>query len=301
MDIQTITNSRYGINAGMAIARALPPRVGYFVNRILVYLIAKRKSSPLNKSIRLNQWIIHDQQLSAQELDVQVKKVLNHAARCLFDFFHVLSDKEKIKELAPQTENAKRWVELTRNGKRGGFIAGPHLSNFDLVFLANGFRGLQGLVLTYGNPTSGYGIQNKIRENTGLEIVPVIGEKSYKKAVDFMKSGGFVITGVDRPIRKKSHMMNFFGYPSPLPAGHIRMALEANVPVSVVAPKMLPSGYYDVNVSDPIEMIHKDDPEEEIRINGEAVLKVIENYILKAPEQWLMFYLVWPQFMDQVP
>jgi len=301
MDIQTVLNSRYGINTGLAIARALPPRIGNFVSKLLVHVITMRKSSPINRSVRLNQWIVHNKELTSQELDRQVKKVLFHGAHCLYDFFHVLSDKNKIMELAPLTKNAQKWIDLSRNGKIGGFIVGPHLSNFDLVLLSYAFRGLQGLVLTYGSPTSGYDIQNKIREMTGLEILPATGEETHQKAIDYMKSGGFVITGVDRPLRKKSHMMNFFGYPSPLPAGHIRMALEANVPITVVAARMHPSGLYDVFVSDPIEMIHKNDQLEEVRINGEAVLKVIENFIRKVPEQWLMFYPVWPQFLDQLP
>ncbi len=301
MDIQTIINSRFGVRTGMTIGKVFPPRMGYFISKLIIGLILKRRNSPINRSIRLNQWIIHDKQLNAEELDLQVKKVLTHGARCLYDFFHVFSDKEKLLSLAPLTPNAKKWIELTQNGKIGGFIAGPHMSNFDLVFLANGYRGLQGMVLTYEQPTSGYHIQNQIRELTGLEIVPINSADFYTRALNRMKNKGFVITGVDRPVQNKRHMMNFFGYPSPLPAGHIRMALEANVPITVVAPRMLPSGEYDIYISDPIEMIHKDNLIESIRINGEAVLKVIEKYILMAPEQWLMFYPVWPQFLDQLP
>ena len=108
-----------------------------------------------------------------------------------------------------------------------------------------------------------------------------------------MRNGGFVITAVDRPVRSKKQVLNFFGYPSTLPVGHIRMALEAEVPIIVVAAELRADQHYHLNISDPIELVHHQDPDEEIRINGEAVLRVIESFIRKAPGQWLMYYPVW--------
>jgi lauroyl/myristoyl acyltransferase len=35
-------------------------------------------------------------------------------------------------------------------------------------------------------------------------------------------------------------------------------------------------------------------PVDEIERNAEAVLKPVENWIRQAPEQWSMFYPVWP-------
>lgn len=147
--------------------------------------------------------------------------------------------------------------------------------------------------MTYGNPTGGYKIQNDIRSQTGLILTPISPEV-LRQAIENMRSGGFVITAVDRPILRKTQKMDFFGHPSPLPAGHIRMAIKAEVPIIVVAAEMQTDHLYHINISDPIELIHNSDPDEEIRVNGEAVLRVIEGYIRQAPSQWLMYYPVWP-------
>jgi lauroyl/myristoyl acyltransferase len=72
------------------------------------------------------------------------------------------------------------------------------------------------------------------------------------------------------------------------------MAMEAEVPIIVVAAELRADNLYHLNISDPIELVHHQDPDEEIRINGEAVLRVIESYIRKTPGQWLMYYPVWP-------
>ena len=71
------------------------------------------------------------------------------------------------------------------------------------------------------------------------------------------------------------------------------MALEANVPIIVVAAQWLSDELYHVQISDPIDLVRNTDPEKEIRINGEAVLSVVEEYIRAAPVQWLMYYPVW--------
>ena len=76
------------------------------------------------------------------------------------------------------------------------------------------------------------------------------------------------------------------------------MALEAGVPIIVVAVEMQADGFYRLNVStDPIPLVRHDDPDEEIRINGEAVLKIIEGYIRQSPGQWLMYYPAWASGM----
>ena len=83
-----------------------------------------------------------------------------------------------------------------------------------------------------------------------------------------------------------------------LPAGHIRMALEAKVPIIVAAAEWQTDGLYHLHLSDPIGLVHNDDPDEAIRINGEVVLQVIEGHIRKNPGQWLMYYPAWPDRME---
>jgi lauroyl/myristoyl acyltransferase len=72
------------------------------------------------------------------------------------------------------------------------------------------------------------------------------------------------------------------------------MAIQAGVPVIVASASMDQDSFYHIHFSDPIPMQTDEDAETEIRINGEAILKVIEARIRKNPEQWLMYYPAWP-------
>jgi lauroyl/myristoyl acyltransferase len=290
--MQRFFNSSLGVSLGLALGRRLSPTSGYRFSAFGARLLANRTKSPMVKAVRENQFVIRGESSTPEELDQAVIKVFTHAGRCFVDLYHNLQNPEGLKALCPLTDDLERLIAWSQDDDFGAFVVAPHLSNFDLVLLAAAYRGLKGQVLTYGTPSGGYKIQNEIRAETGLNITPV-SPKVHQQAIENLRQGGFVITAVDRPIRRKAHSMHFFGHPSPLPAGHVRMALKANVPLIVVAVEMKADQLYHLHTSDPLPLIRHDDPDKEIRINGEAVLRVIEGYIRNTPGQWLMYYPAW--------
>jgi KDO2-lipid IV(A) lauroyltransferase len=292
--MQRFFQSSLGVNLGLTLGRLFPPTLGYQISEFVARRLARRTDSPLVRAVRANQIVIREKNTSPEILDQAIDEVLIHAGRCFIDLYHNLQNPPGLKGLSPLNPLLESLIAQSHAGSLGTFIVAPHLSNFDLVLLAAAYRGLKAQVLTYGNPTGGYKIQNDIRSQTGLNITPVSPEV-HNQAIENLHAGGFVITAVDRPIRKKTHYMNFFGYQSPLPVGHIRMALETNVPIIVVAAEWKTDELYHLNISDPIELVRHADPDQEIRINGEVVLKEIERFIRAAPTQWLMYYPVWPE------
>ena len=291
--MQRFFNSSFGVSLGLTLGRLLPPKLGYTLSAFAAKRLARKVDSPMVKAVCANQAVIRDGNLTPEELYRATEEVFIHAGRGFVDLYHNLKTPAGLKALCPTTDAINRLIAWSQDDDFGAFVVAPHLSNFDLALLAAAYHGLKGQVLSYGNPTGGYKIQNDIRAQTGLNITPVSPEV-HRQATEYMRQGGFAITAVDRPIRRKAHTMNFFGQPSPLPAGHIRMALEAKVPIIVVAAQMAADGIYFINVADPLELVRHSDPDEEIRLNGEAVLKIIEGYIRQAPGQWLMYYPVWP-------
>jgi len=43
------------------------------------------------------------------------------------------------------------------------------------------------------------------------------------------------------------------------------------------------------------------DRHQEIILNAERVLSIAEAAIRRAPQQWAMFYPVWPEMLDKMP
>jgi KDO2-lipid IV(A) lauroyltransferase len=299
MNVDQFTKSRFGVGLGLTVAKAMPAAWGYSLAAWVADQLVKRKGSVMLRSVRLNQWVIHGGRSSPEELDLAAREVFRHAGRCLVDLYHHVTDPDRIRGFFEDSAGIRNLVERSRSRKEGTFLVTIHQSNFDLALLSLGLRGLTAQVLSYSNPTGGYQVQNQLRTLPGLEVTP-INPHALHQAIRRMKQGGMVITLIDRPVEQQEIQLPFFGHPAALPTGHVRMALAAGVPVIVTTVSMRPDGQYQLYISEPIRMQKIPDPKEEIRVNAEAILKEIEGPIRQNPEQWLMFYPVWPDLLGRL-
>jgi KDO2-lipid IV(A) lauroyltransferase len=119
--------------------------------------------------------------------------------------------------------------------------------------------------------------------------------ESFQQATRHLREGGTVITGVDRPWQGGQYKPKFFGHPSALPVTTIQMAIRTETPVMLLACIRQPDQRYILHASDLIELHKHADREVELLENTELVLSVAEKFISSAPEQWAMFYPVWPE------
>lgn len=290
------------VKASIFVGETFPPRVGYQLADLVARFLTKFENSDLSRAIRANQWVVQGEDLNREELISATRSVLTHAGKCYYDLYHTWRDEESLLRTVPTSQSIQDFIEFTKSGQ-GTLVVAPHLSNFDLVIRALATYGFEAKILTLENPTRGNEVQNRLRATTGLDITPLDSPQVYEKVIHYLKSGGVVATGVDRPNpdRKKRHQANFLGRPSALPVGYIRMALAADVPIIVVAAKQLPTKEYSLLYSGPINLKQHGNRLENTIYNAEMILDYIGNYILQAPEQWLMYYPVWPDVMELVP
>ena len=301
MDIQDLINSKIGAYFSIVISRTLPPALGYRVGHLTARLLSLFQNSSLIRSIRCNQWVVHDADLSKKEQLKQARAVLGHASHCYYDLYHSLSDQDLIQRFVPRTPAIENFIRKTQS-MAGTLVVSPHLSNFDLVVTALAMYGFQAKILTLENPQGAYQIQNKIRISSGLDVTPLENAGVYQETIKHLKAGGIAATAVDRPVanRKPEHQIPFFGRPSALPVGHINLALAADVPITVVAANMTPDGSYRLLHSEPIQLERLTNRIETVIHNAKLVLSVMEEFIRQAPEQWLMYYPVWPGAMEEI-
>lgn len=285
-----------GVRIGFAIGKTLPPKLGYMISDWIAALLSHQRSSSLACVVRQNQYVVRNYPKNKRELDNAVKEVFTHAGHCFIDLYHSLGSQDRVLALVSDDEASREFIKLSKDPSFGAFIAVPHISNFDLCLQALAYRGVEGQVLTFDQPTGGYEIQNKIRAQTGLVISP-ISRSVIIQAIKRMQRGGFVFTGVDRPVQPSDINLQFFGRPSLLPTGYTRMAKIAGVPIIVASAFMDEKGSYHIHYSNPIPIQPHNNPDTEIQINGEAILKVIETRIRENPGQWLMYYPVWSDIL----
>jgi len=294
-------NNKYLIKIGIKLCQLVPRKMGLAIIEPFTSVIVSMKNTDLIKAVRSNQKVISgDESLTASELDLRTKAVLRHALTCYYDFFRNINNPEKMSALFPTADELNREFEQATKTE-GAMVITPHLSNFNLLFQVITEKGFRAKVLTLSNLYSGYSVINKIRSQVGAEIVPVDEGSYFSETVEYLKSGGMAVTSVDRPVptRKHKHQINFFGKPSALPVGYISLALAAGVPIIIVTTFMKADGLYEFNFSEKIYLKEYQNKLDDMLLNGEMILKKIEELIKQAPDQWLMYYPVWPDQLNQ--
>ncbi len=298
INLQNLTNSRLGIGFALWLGRSMTPWLGYRLADWLARLIASRRNSAFIRTLRANQWVATGEKLSGRDLDLAVLRVLRTNGRFLYDFYHTINQPDEILRMVEFPPDFRQIFDRLITGEEGALFIAPHLGNFDLGGKAMALNGLHFQVLSYPNPTSGYQWQNEIRQQSGIEMTPMSIE-SLRKARERLRNRGVVLTGMDRPLAETRYHPRFFHRPSMVPVAYVRLALQEQVPVYVVACVAKPHGGYRMQVSPAFHLQPHPDKEVELVQNAEQLLAQAEEWIRKMPEQWMMFYPVWQEILSE--
>ncbi len=298
--LQSLLYSRFAVALGLGISQAAPPWLGYRIADLGAALVASRTRSAIVRAICVNQWVIRGENLTRQAMRQIVREVLRTHARNLYVYFHTLNRPQEVLErvtFSPEFQDL--FDHLLHEGGPAFFVT-PHLSNFDLAGRALALRGLRFQVLSYPQPPGAYRWQNRLRRDSGIEVTP-ISMSALQQARARLQQGGVVLTGIDRPLNETRYFPRFFGRPAPLPVFHVRLALQLNLPIIVVACIGVGEGHYSVVARPPVIMQPAEDLEQALIQNTEAVLREAEVLIRQVPHQWAMFYPVWPEVATALP
>jgi KDO2-lipid IV(A) lauroyltransferase len=253
------------------------------------------------RAVLTNLWVVSGKTLSSAALDLRVRVVYINSGRSVYDFFHSMQKPDRILQKIQFDESFIKFMNLSKQKTVGlvGLIL--HMGSFDLAGYAMALKQMQPLVLSYPNPNEAYQWQNKLRRQAGLNVTPLTMQ-SFSQASRFLKERGTVITGIDRPWPDLNYRPGFFGEKSDIPVTMIQLAIRLKTPISIITcSRVEGERIYRLEASPLIEMISFEDREVELIHNTQAVLTVAETYLKRTPEQWAMFYPVWPQFLNKTP
>jgi len=300
LDPRTIINSPFGLKLAYLIGRYTPDWLGCWIALFAADRISARKGWKMIRAARCNQWVAYGEKLDGGALNKVVGENFRSIACSIFDLYHNIYNPASFLHIIEPDPIAIQLVQRPEFSDRGLVVAGIHMSNFDMAFQVGGLAGIKAIVLTLPELNAGYQIQTDMRMKNGLNVVQVsVG--SLKHAVDYLKAGGMIITGIDRPDETYLYRPKFFGRPAAIPIHHIFLALKSHVPIVVAGIHRQSDRKYHFIFSEPIEMRPHPDRKTEILLNAETILQVAEGFIRRDPSQWAMTFPVWPEAMDQVP
>lgn len=299
MNLQTIINSKLGIGLALTLGHSVPPRLGVRIAQFVADRISSRKDSNIVQAMRANQWIVHRKNITLDRLDLAVRETFRNTGRGIYNYYHYLHRPEVLERAVHYTPQIEEYIRNSQEGKIGLMIVSVHTAVFDFVLNSGVRRGFKAILLGLPNFEGGFEWQNEIRHETGVNVLPSTKD-NFRRAIEYLKSGGTVVTGIDRPVPGLRLRPCFFGKPATLPVFYIQIALRAQVPVVVLAAIERFDGDYEVFGSDPIPLQSYEDRQTEILANANKVLSCAERYIERDPTQWAIYYPVWPDAPNEL-
>jgi lauroyl/myristoyl acyltransferase len=130
------------------------------------------------------------------------------------------------------------------------------------------------------------------RARLGISVL-TLDHGGIRKVLEALRDQEMVITAIDRDITGSGHVMPFFGRPAPIPLGPAAMALRLGTPLLPVCVYRLPDDSYMAEGAPLIHAKATGDARADQVTATEALLRQIEVFIQKHPEQWHVPHRIW--------
>jgi len=292
--LQRFLSSSLVTGAGMLLSKYAPPFLGYGAADLISGLI-NRLRPDVYWILRANLRQVVGPGVDEKTLHQLVRQGFRNNARNNYDLWRLVSrGTEAIRVAVHIPPESWNHIEQAQKRGKGTIIVGTHTGNFNLSILALAAHGLAIQVLGLARaPGGGFDLMDRMRARSGVHMTS-INVQTLREAIERLRAGGVVLTGVDRPVGGIEQEVEFFGRPAPLPTGHVRLALKTGAAILVAGPyRDLQQGNV-VTASPPLGMVRTGDRAEDLRVNLRRVTGWMEKHIRAWPEQWAMFLPVWP-------
>ncbi len=227
------------------------------------------------------------------------KKIARQAFQNLmknyYDLFcsHRLSP-ERLRGQLQQLVGFEHFEAALAEGR--GCVAGSaHMGNFNLfILLAGLYLGEHRQVLVPVErlePERLYELLKRQRASQGVELVPV--DQAARPIIKTLRAGNIVGLALDLDVTRTGPVVTFFGHPAQLPDGAAALALKFQVPIVLGFARRLPNNRCVAEIEPPLRLQSTGDLARDTRAGVEQIARILEKWICKYPEQWIMFEPVW--------
>jgi len=229
---------------------------------------------------------------SPEEIRAIAARVYRNLAITLVDVFRLplIRDREDLAGLV-EIENPEIFWKGTGNGSKGAVLASAHYGNWELLAFGAGMllKPMTIIVKRLGNRKLDLKM-NEYRTMRGNSIV--YADKAVREGLRLLGDGGLLAILADQSDPSASNFGEFLGRRATIFHGAAFFALRAKVPLFVLMCRHSADGRYMVEVREidtsDLTFCKADIPTLALRYT-----RVIEEYILKWPEEWLWLHNRW--------
>ena len=130
------------------------------------------------------------------------------------------------------------------------------------------------------------------RARLGISVL-TLDMGGIRKVLQALRDGEMVVTAIDRDIVGTGYPMPFFGRLAPIPLGPAAIALRTGTPIFPVCVYRLPDDTYQAEGAPLVFAKDTGNPRADQVRATEQVLRQLENFIRRHPEQWHVPHAIW--------
>ena len=181
-----------------------------------------------------------------------------------------------------KAENFHNLYDAHKEGK-GVILLTGHLGNYEWGASFIGYKGFKVSVISIEYRTELIrDIYEDNRRRAGIGVFYV--RRSFSGPVRFLKAGGVLAIAGDRNFEGSALRVKMFGKDVEIPRGGFFLASKLGVPLVVGFGPREKDGRYHIYLEKPFKV-----KEGEIEKGVKRYVELLERYIKKYPDQWLLF------------
>lgn len=183
--------------------------------------------------------------------------------------------------------------------KKGVIVLTAHLGSFDTMGSAVRARGYPLAALT-ARTTNRFAFEfvSFLRQSHDLELIEA-SSSGVREAIAHLRAGKVLCLLSDRDFFLNGREIAFFGEETTLPIGTIRLARDTGatiVPIFTIRQ----GRHHQLMIEPPFTIEKTQDRDADIAAGMIRMVRILENAISLAPDQWVMFQQVWPESQTEL-
>ncbi len=292
MDPISLATSRWGPQLVMALCRIVPRGLIRRLGRWLSAYLSRRGDLPFVQALRANQSVVQGLPEGHPQVRQAVARLLENTIASYTDLFRMVQcgaqEGGAVCEIDPEMRQA---IESCLSAGQGLILVGAHMCSFDILLL--GLREIltEVQILSNADPQGSSQFMNKLRTEQGLLVTP-LSMSSLRQAMERLRRGGIVAIAADVPV-DSGELLTFFGRSCELPVGHTRLALGTGARVLVGVSHRDAGGGYRAEVALAPQPESSGDRKQDVVCWAQSSLHLLEGFIRRWPQEWLMPLPVW--------
>jgi len=173
----------------------------------------------------------------------------------------------------------------------GVILFTAHLGSFDTAFQVFSKYSTQLTVVVEPiKPPALLEYVTAIRSRFGINILPAV-TGALRQIIKLLRKGEMLLFVLDRDTAGARVQSHFFGRETSMPAEAVKIAMRTGAALVPVFNSRRPDGNYNLYVEPELDIIRNGN--DSLAENMERIARVMEKYISRFPEQWVVLEPIW--------